>query len=372
MENCALKTEDQNREQKKVIIRAAVESDYEGMKRVWRSSFGNNIFGGELNSGRHFAWGFEQNPHHYKESVSQWVAEVDGKIMGAWSAMPVQLHVRGVKIAACWLQNAATAPEARRMAIARKMLRSIYTQHPLTLAVGPTEFSRPLFNSEGVQWVHFGRFVVLRLSPRDIVENVLRTAYHLDIQGVWANLQSAGRSLQILRSPSLNVHVTEIKRFDVELDAFISNVAKAVPVMTYRNAEKLNWMIENPSIECAAFVATRVGKHCGYVIMRRDGVVLDLLVHPDDPAAFTALLSRIAEWSRKHALHELSAILPGVPKLAAMYKANGFLSVGSDFDVLYAFPNIKHRDETLSDPGNWYLSLADSDLWCYRLRAWGN
>jgi len=248
------------------------------------------------------------------------------------------------------------------------MFRSIIGQHPLTLGVGVEDASRPLFNSEGVQFVRADRFVVLHLSLRHLAKIILRAVYHLDFRKTWASIKSARRSLYVLRTKNLDVQVEEIRQFDTKLDAFILEVASAVPVMTYRNAEKINWMIDNPRIESTAFVAKRSGKFCGYAIVRRDGMLLDLLVHPDDPKAFTAILAHIAQWSKKHTISELSAIIPGVPKLSAMYAMSGFLPVEHiDFGLFYAFSDIKRRDETLSNPSNWYLSLADSDLWSFRI-----
>jgi hypothetical protein len=368
MPNNVFKSEYSDSDKKGVIIRAAVASDYERMKRVWRTSFSDGVFGGDLNHDRHLAWGFEQNPHRYQESISQWVAEIDGEIIGAWSAMPVQLLVRGKKIKACWSQNTAIDPMARGLGLARKMFRNIIGQHRLTLGVGVEAASRPLFDSEGVQFVHADRFVVLHLSLRHVAKIILRAVYHRDLHKAWNGFQSMRRSLHVLRAQNLDVQIHEIKRFGAELDALISKVAALIPVMTYRNAEKLNWMIDNPRIECTAFMAAHSGKPSGYAIVRRDGMVLDLLVHPDDPMAFTAMLAHIAEWSRKHAIRKLSSIIPGVPKLSAMYTTSGFLPVDHlDFGLFYAFPDIKHRDETLSDPSSWYLSLADSDLWSFRI-----
>jgi GNAT superfamily N-acetyltransferase len=369
MPNDDLKTEQRN-EKGGVRVRPAETADRPGMKRVWHDVFGSQLFGGECTYDRHLVWAYESNPDCHPESVTHWVAEVDNDIVAAWSTMPVGLLIHGELHQSYWLQNCAVASRAQRLGIGRRMFRSIIASNQLTLGVGVTSAARRLYESEGVPWVPADRFIFLQLSAHKAARSFIGDIYHRRFHNAWAVVHSSTlRCIFKLRTPRPAVQIMAIDRFGRELDDFISRLASVVPVMTHRSSAKLNWIIENPRIQTVAFTASRAGEFCGYVILRRDGVLLDFLVHPDDTAAFTGILARVLEWAKHNKISQISGIRPAFPPLGAMYDKCGFVSNQNlGFGLFYVCAENRRRNPILSDPVNWYLSMADSDLCSFLLK----
>ena len=97
-------------------------------------------------------------------------------------------------------------------------------------------------------------------------------------------------------------------------------------------------------------------------------MILDLLTDPEDTAAFTGILCSVCKWAKASALSQLNGIIPGFPSLSAMYIKCGFVPTSvTGFGLFYTFPELQRTNPILTDPRNWYLSMADSDLWSFLL-----
>jgi GNAT superfamily N-acetyltransferase len=352
-----------------IKIRPAQPSDHEDIKRVWQDAFGRSIFGGERTYDDFLIWAYEKNPDRHSDSVTQWVAESDKDIVAAWSAMPVRLLVQGKSIEACWLQNTAVASRAQRKGIGRRMFREIIPKYPLTMGVGLTQASKALYQSERAHFVPADQLIVLHVSTRMMARDLLAAIYHLRFYQAWSIIYAlASRRFSNNFKTDFDVRVVPTKHFGEEFDDFISRISSIVPIMVHRNSAKLNWIMENPRLQTMAFSAFRGTEPCGYAIVRRDGMLLDLLVHPEDMAAFTAILARVWEWAKEIALPQLNCMIPGFTPFSAMYVKCGFLPTSvAGFGLFYTFPLPQQESSILADPRNWYLSMADSDLWSFAL-----
>jgi len=161
----------------RIHVRPSTPADSETMKALWRTAFGDSVFGGDRHWDAVFEWAYERNPDCERGSVCHWVAELDGRIGGTWSSMPVRLRVRGKLLPACWTQNAAIAPQDRRSGIGRKVVQKLVATYTPFMGVGLVPASRALAVSEGMQFVSADRVGLPRLRRRSFGRELLHTVH---------------------------------------------------------------------------------------------------------------------------------------------------------------------------------------------------
>ena len=344
-----------------VITRAATAEDDQRIKAVWEDAFPPPTLGGTKTYLPYLKWLHEDNPDASSTATKFWLAEIDNDVIGVWGTTPVKFTINQESVDAVWSQNTAVASRGQRKGVGKKLFRFAKLNSPLYLGIGTTGQSYTMFAAEGVHFVEADPFWTLLISKRKALRRAAGAMARFRVSTAVTFLKQAIYSSTL--SAQKDISVNDVQRFDGATDRFLNDLR--IPVMASRNSGKLNWVLSNPRIRPVAFVAKSNGRVMGYAIMRQDGKILELLVSPGDKAAFRALAKSIMLWANKRGIEEIGGIVP--PLLADLYSGVGFCHLINTFGLFYAYRDKEQRNPTLDDPRNWFISLADSDLFTFQM-----
>jgi hypothetical protein len=354
-------------------IRSANTDDTAGIVAVWRSAFGEDVFGGPRVIEQWLSWAYDENPSKPPGAPSHKIGLLDGKIVSVRSSQYVFVRVGGDLIPATWGQNLATDAAYQRRGISASMARMRFSGPDLVLAAGRTSAGLASVKSNQRErsrdqfvWPDSAHFGVFSLRWPKLFRAALGATRH----GRWDELRQLLRNglRLIARSTADDVEVVEVAEFPEATDSLLTEITSDVPAMMERTREKLNWFLRNPRIDLKALVAMRQGKPRGYALIRSDGMILDLLTSRQDPGAFDALMARMIAMTSTRGASVLTGIVPSVPWLRSLYEHWGFVvDARVNFGFSFQFYS-GARDSRLEQSSNWYLSMSDCDLWSFRAK----
>lgn len=347
-----------------IHVRPAEASDLDAMMAVWHATFGYDFQGGAQIGRTTIEWLLSDALQSSGGSPWGWVAEDEGEIVGAWLSLPVDLWLHGGPKRAHWLMSTAVAPKGQRKGIGRSFYRRIVADGALVMGVGVVPASRALYVKEQAVFVGadvFGQRYTSRLRTIRHSLGRLRSGH------VWDSLLLIGSLVQRAACrPPTGILVEELSTVPSDLDALLLSIGYQIPVMVRRDQKWLEWALCNPRCRIRLFVARRGPELCGYALVRQDGMILELLARPDDQSAIKALVVHLTGWARTNGIAELSAIMTQHPAFRDAYMRAGFIP-RHDFGLFFAPTGEATVDAMLSKPENWYISMADSDLWSFKL-----
>lgn len=344
-------------------IRPAGPHELDRMMAVWRDAFGPGYQGGNRAEDV-LRWQLDGAENGHRRWG--WIAQIDDDPVGAWLSLPTTLWARGRPIDAHWLMSTAIVERAQRRGLGRKIYRRIVAAEKLVLGVGVMVGSRALYQSEKACFVPADTLGRLEFSTVRGLRNILG----LVRQGRFA---AAGTRLSALLrrqlAPPRVVKGLEIvieDRVPETIDAFIERALSGVPVCLDRNRAFLERLMVHPRFDATLFIAREAGEVAGYALVRSDGMILDLLCTESETTA-TAIIAAVATWGRAQGLDGLSAMYGGQPFPKSAYIAMGFTEYVQGFGLFFVPTGDSDLDALLAEPSNWRISMADSDLWSFRL-----
>jgi hypothetical protein len=352
-----------------VTVLAATPEDTSAIIEVFQSAFGASALGGPDIIERYLAWAYDDNPQRDARSPSHRIGVLDGKVVAAISRLHVTVLINGTRVPASWGQNDAVRSEFQRMQIGSAMGNVAWSDANLTMGAGRSSAGKAKSRSRGVQtFLDVTPFVSRKLGKSGQLRGVLRQCRRGQFRDGARVLAALLRTTISGARTARGATVTCVAFFDAEVDKFFASLAKVIPVMVERTSATLNWFLGNPRLQIQSFLARRNGEICGYALVRRDGLILDLLVHPEDADAFDALVEEVVRWCAERSVTELSGIAPRIPALGELYARAGFM-VQPEVDFMFGYRwMFSEGDPAIQNPRNWYLSMADSDLWSFRLK----
>ena len=353
-----------------VTVLAATPEDTPAIVEVFQSAFGPGALGGPDLIERYLTWAYDDNPRRDARAPSHRIGVLDGKVVAAISRLHVTVLINGARVPATWGQNDAVRADYQRMQIGSTMGNVAWADANLTMGAGRSAAGKAKSKSRAVQtFLDVTPFVSRRLSRPDQLLSAVRQFRRRRFRDGARGLAALLRTVVPAKRPERGTTTERVEFFDATVDTFLRSLAQVIPVMVERTATTLNWFLGNPRLQIQSFVARRNGAVCGYALLRHDGLILDLLVHPKDADAFHALLDEVVRWCSEQSVTELSGIAPRIPWLAELYARAGFV-LQPEVDFMFGYRWMFHEgDSALKDPRNWYLSMADSDLWSFRLKG---
>lgn len=349
-----------------VYVRPAEVGDLDAMMAVWHAAFGPDFQGGEPIGRTTIEWLLSRASQSPDRGPWGWVAEYDGEIVGARLSLPVELSLSGQTRMARWLMALGVDPKSQRKGIGRAFYRRIVADGGITLSAGLVKASRALYVSEQAVFVGadiFGqRYTRRRRTLRHSLGRLRRGQLRESLSLLGGLVRRA------TDRPPAGILVEEMATVPPEIDALLLEIEARIPVMVKRDWRWLEWALSNPRCRIRLFVARRGQELCGYAMVREDGMILDLLARPNDQPALRALVVHLAGWARTNGIAELTAIMTRYPAFRAVYERAGFVP-RHDFGLFFAPTGEAALDAILSNPEGWYISMADSDLWSFRLGA---
>jgi hypothetical protein len=334
----------------------------------------NEIFGTQR-SIEEWHWKYLRNP---TGAVMIDLAEADGRLIGHYASVPSWFNYRGAEVRLSMPCDNFIHPDYRGgLRGVQKALfdhQLVFSDWHPKFGFGTPNAAHYVVGKRLLKYRDVGPMPVLfrRLSPRVALARrfpVLPGALVSAVAGV-------GRAVAVLATrakmvPRSGIVTANTMRFDARVNELWARVRDRFPVACVRNQAFLNWRFSRPGVAYRIVTAERGGELAGYVVttIRREadariGRVVDLLA--DGEAAAAALIGRaLLDLHAGGADYALCWMLAERPEFTVL-RAWGF-------DVRdEAFPPVKVvslvlDEETISaavlaQPGNWYLTMADSDV----------
>lgn len=345
-----------------VDIRPATKADIPAMLTVWYDAFGPNYLGGP---------GLAEETLHWQLSSSAakgrnwgWVAVLENEVVGAWLSLPIELSLHGQLVEAHWLASTAIATKGQRKGLGRRIYRKIVEQESVVLGAGVVPASRALYESESAVFLRFDAFASLEIGTAMAFRWIFGYLRRLDFVGARTQLSAWMRSRKFNRPSKFEISIEE--EIPKVVGFFLEKALPKYPVIVNRDEKFIASLLSHPRFEAKLFVASLDGEMQGYAIVRSDGLILDLLVDPTATGAARALLDSVILWAIRQGRSRIYSILPGAASLRESYVNSGFIE-RNDFGLFFAPTGNTKIDLALKNTDGWYLSLADSDLWSFRL-----
>jgi GNAT superfamily N-acetyltransferase len=367
------------------IIRQASIADREALFDFVRVAYGDRA---KHKIPDRWKWYFQDNPflRGDGERLPIWIAIKDGRIVGQWCAVPVEMKIGEEVRQASWGIDLIVLPTCRGEGLASRLFHAFAEHYELRMSVSMTAITRHIYTREGsisVAPVSVFRRLV-GLNRRSILLYVqarlrrwpwLHRAVRIGCQvfqfdRVFALPVNAALGLRDLlerrtkREP--RTQIREVERFGDEIDQLWNATSHQFGVIAKRDRIFLNWRFaDDPLLEYRSFVATRDGEPKGYLVLRKCqpielnmGKIVDLYASRDDEETLDDLI--------RHAIHvfgrEVMAIECAVTPLEYRRALSRFGFREKDRVTPLVFctdAGLRAKLDALKD--RWFLTKGDQD-----------
>lgn len=350
-------------------------ADREALRTFQRAHFGPDAL---QCCDTHFPWLFEQVPAIDAEGPHLWLCRRGEAIVGQQAGIPFRLKAGDRRLTASWAIDLMVAPEWRLRGVGPALTDAQANATDIAVSLAMSDAAYKSYKRGG--WIDLGGLTThLRVID---VARVAQAAGH----GVgWKRpaavaarpLLAAGGMACAAAARTIGFRLEPMACFDERIDVLWREAAPALPAAAERSADFLRWRFDaRPGAGALRrFALMKGGRMAGYAVLRADmwrgvpvGVVMDYLTLPGGRWPLFALL---ADRARRGGLAALSVRALDA-RLGKPLRALGFI----------AFPNgvtkptrmmirpsaplgtPEHADTValLSDPANWFVTTADSDI----------
>jgi GNAT superfamily N-acetyltransferase len=331
-------------------------------------------------------WQFEKNPFRQGSELPIWIA-VDEKrvVVGQVCAMFEPLKMGAEARYLAWPVDFVVLPEYRSQQIGTRLHKADFDDKDIFVALAMAGSSRRLVTKLGGVPIDsvtvFDR--VVRFDAPSILaalRNRLTTNWPgkaslwlvhflwLDrLMAILVNMYIGIRDLGLPRHGSADIDIQRVDEFDHTADQFWDSASPQFYAVVQRNSKYLNWKyVQQPHMDYQLFTASRRGKMCGYVILRRarvpesnSGIVADLLVPFEDRAAIHSLLTFAVRYFKHQKVNHIEAASSSDVYGSAL-RALGFRKK-RDVQPLFHSSIGTPAVESARKPGSWFLGRSDHD-----------
>lgn len=316
----------------------------------------------------HWQW-LQSYPGENSAVARGWLALRQEKIVGHFGILPVQVHLRGREIEACWGRDLIVASEARGSGAGALLMAAVALEAGIPfLIAGLNERSYGLFRRIGFR--DLGRIPLhLRFyQPGALLSTLIRPFWLRRAAEFW--IRFGKRPARWNKTPGLTVRPLE--RFDEEFDHWWNRLADSFPCVIRRTRRTMSWRyLQHPRHRYTTLVARDLRGWRGLAVVRHGpsrgfpaGFITELLAPPGDTAILAALLSEAEEFLLRSAPKPLVFLRCALfhPSLQrALYQA-GFLQVPSPLHWMTANGNAGTSQGAFWRRTGWMLNAGDSDL----------
>jgi hypothetical protein len=331
-------------------------------------------------------WQFEKNPFRRGCELPVWIAvDEGGAVVGQIGAMFEPLRIGAEVHRLGWAVDLVVLPECRGQKVGFKLTTAIHHGSDILMALPMSEAFRCFVTKLGSIPVDtvtvFGR--VARFDPPHVLaalrcrlqnrwsgKSLLWLLHFLGFDRLIAalvNLSVGIRDIGLSRYINADIAVTRIDEFDQATDQFWNVVSPQFNAIVQRNSEYLNWKyVQQPHMDYQLFTASRCGKLCGHVILRKtrppesnSGIIADLLVPFEDRATIHSLLAFAVRYFKDQNVNHISA----ASSVDAYKNALSALGFRQEEDVTPLFHSRVATPAIRSAlaAGSWFLGRSDHD-----------
>jgi len=307
--------------------------------------------------------------------VDSWVTEEDGRILGQYRLLWMDLKLKNHVLKAAQGMDEMTHPDYRRQGINYGLARHAVAEagrNGVQIVFGFVEHASPAYYANlknGWFFVGTMRQLFKPINWKNLFRSKVNNPRVATILAVVATWLSDGMVFKT-RNPSVQqgLFIEQIKSFDERISSLWARVADRYPIMVARSQRYLNWRYASSGQNYRIFIARRSDEILGYLILRHQtthGIVVtyifDILAESDE--VMHSLVSRAAEDSRSVNAGMILYPLIAHKSHCEILKRNGFLSLpfakGRDF-LIYCDPSLMSRSFA-KGPQNWLIQAGDSD-----------
>lgn len=341
----------------------------EDIKNLWREEYDHDyVKKREIL----FKWITEQNPVAKNESP-YFLLIGDNKVIGMVGHMPLEFTFNGEQERGYLSHDILLAKEFRGMGLGKILRKGIDEQ--ITKFSGAIWFNEPnyhLYQKSG--WLNVKEFYpYLKIFDPDIFLNdTFRNRAVLSIVSRVAKLILGIKAIPSIFNQiglSKGIKILEVKEFNEDVNVFFNNISKYYGIIVARNQKYLNWkFVGKPFNNYKRYIAfDDMGEMSGYLVIKRkisegkiSGKILDMLVHPEKPKVFRALIQKsIIEFTKIGASYvEIVCTFPLIVKELKKY---GFIKSKNPQWFMVLNWEKQFQRNFVADIRNWYLTYSDAD-----------
>jgi hypothetical protein len=331
-------------------------------------------------------WQFEKNPFRQCGELPIWIAVDERRtVVGQVCAMFEPLKIGRETHRLAWPVDFLVLPEYRSQKIGSKLHKADFDDRDIFVALAMAGTSRRLVAKLGgvpidsvTVFDRVARFdapatlaaLRNRLStnrPGRVLLCLLHFFWLDRLAAVLINMYIGIRDLGLCRHGNADIEIRRIDEFDHTADEFWGSVSPQFYAVVPRNSNYLNWKyVQQPHMNYQLFTASRHGKMCGYVILRKarppesdTGIIADLLASVEDKATIHSLLVFAVRYFKSQKVNRIEAATSSDAYRSALL-ALGFRKK-RDVRPLFHSSIVTPAGESALKPGSWFLGRSDHD-----------
>lgn len=337
-------------------------SDQEALLSFLRIAYANEPRKSDL---AFWKWHYLENPYTSPNDIPLWIVKDGARVVGQAATILVELKVREETRRAIWILDFILFPEYRGQKLGKRLLMLARQTYPTMFALGFNEQSGNVLRS--LDWVAMGavRRYHRLLYPGHALKEIAGLA---PLRGL-VNLSYAPFRPQ-LQQPSADPRylVREVTAFDASFDDLWQRVAGQWPCAVIRSSRFLAWQFrQQPGKQFEVMGLYEENRLSGYVV---------LFFRKGEAGAPKAAISDIC-YDARNAEEIIDELLQAALRLAIERRAGslvtdvldpqvearlrklGFWRIKASPEFMVYSPS---RQELMYEPGNWFLTRADSDV----------
>jgi len=311
-------------------------------------------------------WHYLENPYTSLDDIPLWIVKDGERVVGQAATIMVELKVLEETRRGIWILDFILFPEYRGQKLGKRLLMLARQTYPTMFALGFNEQSGNVLRS--LDWVAMGS--VHRYQRLLYPGHALKEISRLPLLRELVNLTYAPFRPQLNRSSTNQRYtVREIAHFDDSFDDLWQRVSKQWPCAVIRGSTYLRWQFRQQPLKKFDVVGLYEKEQLlGYVVMffrKEEGgapskaAISDLCYDARNADEVIDGLLNAALWCavERRAGSLVTDVLDA--QVEARLRRFGFWRIKASPEFMVYSPT---RQDVMYQPGNWFLTRADSDV----------
>lgn len=323
-------------------IRRYTSKDYPKILQLVKAVYNESIL---QKTQARFPWQYENNPSNIAQDPNILVVDHEDEIVGMVGHFSQRLKIEDTIVHAYWMGDFMVHPNFRQKQCGLSLARELRKEFYLMMGF-PSQEVFKLWSKAGA--VKFGEIFEYTCNPKrfSLVQTII-SAFH-----------SRKYEMKILHE------------FGEKFDQFWNEISKHYKVIQVRDRTFLTWrFLKCPHLSYITLAAINNDKILGYSILRFEksidgankGYIVDLLSQRD-PVLMNALVSESMRLLAKKGCTLVTMRSSSSDEMISKVLLSlNFKITERRAGILYN-KVFKEKEHILSQPDNWFLSLADSDM----------
>jgi GNAT superfamily N-acetyltransferase len=314
-----------------------------------------------------WSWHYLENPHTAVDDIPRWVVKNGSDVVGQLATIPVDLKVGEATTRAIWILDFIVDQNYRGQGLGKRLVLAAREWCPTMITLGINEQSTAVFRS--LKWEALGglhRYHKL-LYPGYAFGEIAKVAP----LRMLANLSFAASRARLARRVKVaNGAIRYVTTFDGAFADLWRRAAVQWPCAVKRDPDFLAWQFRRqPGKQFEVLGYYEAERLLGYVVLffrkpERGAVspkaaITDLFYQPEfaDKIIEGLLGAALRQTLERKAGSLVTDILD--ERVEAWLKRYGFWQIKNSPQFM---ASASERQELIYEPGNWFLTRADSDV----------